>query len=72
MHANSSALYKSKHKLLYPVNVGRNIAREAALTHFILASDVELYPSPDVIRKFLEMIARNEGPLLRKNRRYVS
>ncbi|KAI5642490.1 glycosyl-transferase for dystroglycan domain-containing protein [Phthorimaea operculella] len=55
--------YMKKNNLLYPVNVARNIARDAALTHFVLASDIELYPSPNLIPKFLNMIARNEGPL---------
>lgn len=59
-------LYKTQKKLLYPVNVGRNIARDAALTHFILASDIELYPNPGLVKKFLEMIARNEAYLHRK------
>ncbi|KAI9578977.1 hypothetical protein GQX74_005860 [Glossina fuscipes] len=43
-------LYKTQKKLLYPVNVGRNIARDAATTHFILASDIELYPSPGLMK----------------------
>lgn len=66
--ANVSAghLYKTQKKLLYPVNVGRNIARDAALTHYILASDVELYPNPNLVKRFLEMIARNEAYLHRK------
>lgn len=55
--------------MLYPVNVGRNIARDAAMTHFILASDIELYPNPGLAKKFLEMIARNDAPLQRKNPR---
>lgn len=50
---------------MYPINVGRNIARDAALTHFILASDIELYPSPNFVSKFLEMIARNEEAMQR-------
>lgn len=54
---------------MYPVNVGRNIARDSAMTHFILASDIELYPNPGLARKFLEMIARNDAPLQRKNPR---
>ncbi|KAG5684936.1 hypothetical protein PVAND_014144 [Polypedilum vanderplanki] len=57
-NATSAQLYKTQKKLLYPVNVGRNIARDAAMTHFILASDIELYPNPGLVRKFLEMIAR--------------
>lgn len=65
-NVSSSQLYKAQKKLLYPVNVGRNIARDAAMTHFILASDIELYPNPGLVRKFLEMIARNDAPLQRK------
>ena len=38
--------YKTRHKLTYPINVGRNVAREAATTHYVFASDIELYPSP--------------------------
>lgn len=60
-------MYKSQKKLLYPVNVGRNVARETAQTHFILPSDIELYPSPNIIQQFLEMLAANTGPLLRKS-----
>lgn len=36
------------------------------MTHFILASDIELYPNPGLPRKFLEMVARNDVPLQRK------
>ncbi|CAH0553654.1 unnamed protein product [Brassicogethes aeneus] len=64
----SSQMYKTKKNLLYPVNVGRNIAREAAQTHYIFASDIELYPSPNIIPKFLAMIEKNEGPLQSKNK----
>lgn len=53
------------------MNVGRNIARDAAMTHFLLASDIELYPNPGLVRKFLEMIARNDAPLQRKYPRWV-
>lgn len=69
---SASQLYKSQKKLLYPVNVGRNIARDASMTHFILASDIELYPNPGLVRKFLEMIARNDAPLKRKSPRFVN
>jgi beta-1,4-glucuronyltransferase 1 len=51
--------FKATHNLGYPVNVGRNLAREAALTHFVLASDIELYPSPGLVDTFFEMIQRN-------------
>ncbi|KAL4706828.1 hypothetical protein ACJJTC_010062 [Scirpophaga incertulas] len=55
--------YMKQKNLLYPVNVARNIARDSALTHFILPSDIELYPSPNLVPRFLNMIARNEKPL---------
>lgn len=68
-NVTSGHLYKTQKKLLYPVNVGRNIARDSSLTHFILASDIELYPNPGLVKKFLEMIARNEAYLRRKSPR---
>ncbi|XP_023020841.2 beta-1,4-glucuronyltransferase 1 isoform X2 [Leptinotarsa decemlineata] len=67
VNVSSENMYKAQKKLLYPVNVGRNVARETAQTHFILPSDIELYPSPNIIEKFLAMIAENTGPLLSKN-----
>lgn len=69
MNVSNEQMYKTQKKLLYPVNVGRNIARESAQTYFILASDIELYPSPNLISKFLGMIAKNHGPLTRSNPR---
>ncbi|GAB0089478.1 beta-1,4-glucuronyltransferase 1 [Sergentomyia squamirostris] len=62
-------MFKNQKNLTYPINVGRNIARDAAITHFIFPSDIELYPSLHVVPKFLEMIARNDGPLLNKKPR---
>lgn len=63
----TSNSYKTQKKLLYPVNVGRNIARDSALTHFILASDIELYPNPGLVKRFLEMMARNDANLQRNS-----
>lgn len=63
LNANANHLYKNQQKLAYPINVARNAARDAALTHFIIVSDIELYPSRDLSRKFLQMIVRNEPPL---------
>ncbi|XP_014251105.1 beta-1,4-glucuronyltransferase 1 [Cimex lectularius] len=60
------ATYKAEKKLTYPINVGRNIAREMATTHYILASDIELYPSPGVIPDFLDMVKRHDPPLKHK------
>lgn len=53
--------FKSKNKLFYPVNVGRNVARNAAATYFVFPSDIELYPSPNIVPKFLHMIANEPG-----------
>jgi len=50
---------RSSKSLDYPVNVGRNIARESANSHFIFPSDIELYPSPGLIPDFLDMIRYN-------------
>merc|ERR1719330_2086970 len=44
----SSNTYRKIHSMTYPVNVGRNIARETANSHYIFPSDIELYPSPRV------------------------
>ncbi|XP_023290426.1 beta-1,4-glucuronyltransferase 1 isoform X2 [Orussus abietinus] len=62
VNVTTPKMYKSEKKLLYPVNVGRNIARESAPTRYVLASDIELYPSPDLPPKFLEMIRRRDHP----------
>ncbi|OWR48595.1 N-acetyl lactosaminide beta-1,3-N-acetyl glucosaminyl transferase [Danaus plexippus plexippus] len=62
-NVNASSTYMKAKNLLYPVNVARNIAREAAVTHYILPSDIELYPSPNLVPRFLNMIARNAKPL---------
>lgn len=67
VNVSSSSLYKSRSRILYPVNVGRNVAREAANTFYVLASDIELYPSPGVIPDFLEMVRRRDPPLLHPN-----
>ncbi|XP_015839702.2 beta-1,4-glucuronyltransferase 1 [Tribolium castaneum] len=61
--------YKTSQNLLYPINVARNIARKMSQTHFILPLDIELFPNPDFIPKFLSMIARNQPPLDRPNPR---
>lgn len=58
-YAQPHHLYTVEKNLTYPINVGRNIARNAALTHYVFVSDIELYPSSDVPKKFLEMIAEN-------------
>lgn len=59
-------MYKNEKKLLYPVNVGRNIARESAPTFYVFASDIELYPNPNLPAKFVEMIRKRNQPALYK------
>jgi hypothetical protein len=66
-NVTSASLYKTKAKILYPVNIGRNVARESAVTHYILPSDIELYPSPGLIQNFLDMVRRQDPPLLHSN-----
>lgn len=55
--------YKVKANLTYPINVGRNIARQAANTHFIFPCDIELYPSIGFVDQFLDMVAQNHSVL---------
>lgn len=45
--------------LTYPVNLLRNVARQNAPTHYVLASDSELYPSINMICLFFDMLRRN-------------
>lgn len=60
--------FKAMHELTYPVNVGRNLARDAALTHFVLASDIELYPSPGLVYGFFDMLSRNSSQYLKEKK----
>lgn len=60
---NRATMYKVQANLTYPINVGRNIARRAVNTHFILACDIELYPSLGLIEQFLDMVHRNKSVL---------
>ena len=45
--------------LTYPVNLLRNVARQNAPTHYVLASDSELYPSINMVWLFFDMLSRN-------------
>nr|XP_014086254.1 beta-1,4-glucuronyltransferase 1 [Bactrocera oleae]XP_036226933.1 beta-1,4-glucuronyltransferase 1 [Bactrocera oleae]XP_036226934.1 beta-1,4-glucuronyltransferase 1 [Bactrocera oleae]XP_036226935.1 beta-1,4-glucuronyltransferase 1 [Bactrocera oleae] len=64
MDVDRSTMYKTEHNMTYPINVGRNIARKSVNTYFIFASDIELYPIPDLPRLFLEMVERNRSVYL--------
>lgn len=66
VNVSLAKMYKNEKKLLYPVNVGRNVARESAPTFYVFASDIELYPSPNLPVEFLEMIRKRDQPALYK------
>ncbi|KAH7959808.1 hypothetical protein HPB49_013969 [Dermacentor silvarum] len=51
------AQFRKAHHIPYPINVLRNLARRRARTRYILASDIELYPSANVIPRFLNLVA---------------
>lgn len=59
LNQTSADTYKRKHKLKYHINVARELAFQSALTHFIFPSDIELYPSLNLVPQFLHMIAKN-------------
>lgn len=60
-----SETYKSKKNLSYPINVARNLARDAATTHFIFPCDIELFPNPNFIDEFFKMLVNDkEGKLV--------
>lgn len=48
--------YRKQFHLTYPINVLRNTARLAANTRHILASDIELYPSLNLVPQFIKFI----------------
>lgn len=51
--------YRQQFRLPYPINVLRNTARLAAATKYILASDIELYPSINLAPSFINYIMRH-------------
>lgn len=59
---NDTLSYRTKHKLMYPVNAARNIARMSAQTKYVLVADLELYPSANVSSGFLDLIRRHPPP----------
>lgn len=60
--------FKMMKNLTYPVNVGTNLAKGAASTHFLLASDIELIPSSDLVDSFFNMIQRDPDKFLKSKR----
>lgn len=66
LRANASTVHP-----LYPINVLRNTARLAAKTHYVLASDIELYPSINLVPMFSNYLIKhgisNKNQSLKKN-----
>lgn len=52
--------YRQQFHLPYPINVLRNTARLAATTKYVLASDIELYPSINLAPSFINYISRHD------------
>ncbi|KAB7494819.1 Beta-1,4-glucuronyltransferase 1 [Armadillidium nasatum] len=53
--------YRMQKKMLYPVNVARNVARGNSITYFNFPSDIELYPSVNVITEFFAMLKKPDA-----------
>ncbi|GAB6032361.1 hypothetical protein CHUAL_011002 [Chamberlinius hualienensis] len=58
--------FKMTNNLTYPVNVGRNLARNNAETKYVLVADIELYPSENIIPWFLRMVSELGSRALHK------
>ena len=61
--------YRERHSLPYPINVARNVARLQSRTKYLLASDIELYPSLNVVSMFKVLLEREESnqvPLIKR------
>ncbi|KPM02765.1 N-acetyllactosaminide beta-1,3-N-acetylglucosaminyltransferase-like protein 1 [Sarcoptes scabiei] len=48
--------FRKSNSLTYPINVLRNVARLATKSKYLLASDIELYPSVGIIPSFFKML----------------
>lgn len=57
--------FRRSQNLSYPINVARNIARNASSTHFVFSSDIELYPSRNFINNFFNMIKSDPAKYLK-------
>lgn len=53
--------FRTTHKTPYPINVVRNVARLGSRTRYLLASDIELYPSLNVVSMFLNLSKRENA-----------
>lgn len=52
--------YRQQFNIQYPINVLRNVARQAAQTKHVLASDIELYPSINMVPMFIKYINEHD------------
>ncbi|KAL4703562.1 hypothetical protein ACJJTC_006121 [Scirpophaga incertulas] len=53
--------YRKEHNMIYPINVGRNVARNASRTNYFIVSDIEMVPSAGLAPKFLTMVRKLMG-----------
>ncbi|XP_059056879.1 uncharacterized protein LOC131850602 [Achroia grisella] len=65
--------FRRLNNVIYPINVGRNVARNASRTNYFIVSDIEMVPSDGLAPKFLTMVRklmgdkkRNEGCIFAK------
>lgn len=61
---NMNTTFRHDHSLPYPINVLRNVARLSSKTHYLLASDIELYPSVNVVSSFMDLLKREKQGLI--------
>ncbi|XP_037871336.1 uncharacterized protein LOC105841951 isoform X2 [Bombyx mori] len=53
--------FRKENNMLYPINVGRNVARNASKTNYFIVSDIEMVPSDGLATKFLVMLRKLMG-----------
>ena len=68
LNSTTDKMYRTKMNLTYPVNFARNLARSAALTHYVLSSDIEFYPSVNLVDDFFEMLRTANTFLVSENK----
>lgn len=61
IYSQNKSVYRVKNKLPYPINVARNVARLSAKTKYLLASDIELYPSINIVKMFKKLLEKERN-----------